>query len=319
MNASDFYDLVYNFCQNKGLLRLLDERLKSNHLDLVNIDSIEGKGLDVLDAVHCVVDKNRTIAFLEEIDLFVSPLSNVIEVGLGTGILAFYAAHKGAQVVGIEVNEATFALANELKVFLIEKQIIDGSKVELVNINVFNYSPSISFNVVICENIYTGLFREQQVKILNYVLSLINKDEKVIIPSRIDSYVALAEAEFPAPVYTGQEVVPSGDNQYLVSYSIVTDYALYDSLDFLSIDREGVNSVVDLVRRSNKGANCLSIYSDVHLPSGKILKHDQVTFMNNLILIAIDQSAIPDTKKLRLSIKYLYGSATESVVFSFLA
>ena len=68
-------------------------------------------GLETVDAVHCVLDKNRTFAFLEAIERSVKPGEVVVEAGLGTGILAVMAATLGAEVYGIEINKDTLGLA----------------------------------------------------------------------------------------------------------------------------------------------------------------------------------------------------------------
>jgi hypothetical protein len=71
---------------------------EGDHFGKLNISV---NGFDVVDAVKCILDTSRTKYFSDEIEKYATTECCVVETGVGTGILSFFAATKTSRVYGI--------------------------------------------------------------------------------------------------------------------------------------------------------------------------------------------------------------------------
>jgi predicted RNA methylase len=115
--------------------------------------------------------------------------SYVVDIGTGTGVLAFYAAKAGARrVTGIDVNPDSIEYAR-----LAAKQ--NGLE-DITDFKVCHFSefvPDEEADVVICEMLSSIMLVEQQVDACKYAIQSILKKEGNIIPRNATVYVAPAE------------------------------------------------------------------------------------------------------------------------------
>lgn len=107
-----------------------------------------------------LVDEHRTGSFEEAIAAVVRPGMHVLDLGTGTGIMAFFAARNGARVTAVEREPIVLAAARSA----LESAV--GDAVQLVHADARDYLPSEPIDLVICEMMHTGQLRERQIEVI---------------------------------------------------------------------------------------------------------------------------------------------------------
>lgn len=303
----EIYNHVFEFCVRLGLIDRLRDSLKISEEASYAQKDIPKDGLDVLDAVHCLYDKRRTIFFLKEIEKCVRPGYFVIEAGVGTGILSLFAGLRGAEVVGYEINKATLQLAEQVKQYLIEKydralpvlfELADATKVVSQRLA----------DVIISENIYTGMFFEQQVQIANNLIAL-KKQQTVFIPQTLRSYIILCDGKSLRNNSAQQLLVHSQEREAKFPVTFLSDSILYDAVDLTKSNGDQFSYSGSIVIKTPGQINGLLIYSEVAMPSGKIIGREDTTFLNSDIIITIKQPVdVRPGELVSVRISYRYGT-----------
>lgn len=144
---------------------------------------------------RCLADEQRTLAFKAAIEAVVKPDSVVLDVGTGSGIMAMFAAKAGAhQVYAVEVGEYLSKVsrqifsesdyADRIVPLRIEARDLDASMLEKPD-------------VVICEQVTTGLIGEPQGPVINALKkSGVIDSHTVIIPAGFATSIALVNADY---------------------------------------------------------------------------------------------------------------------------
>ncbi len=298
------YKEVLDFCKDRGFLRELNKSLEVPESTRFADKNINRYGLDVMDVVHCLVDKNRTILLVNEI-LSVSKKGDVIlEAGIGTGILSIAGSIKSKIVYGYEINKNVYVLAKQIKDYLTRKRLIKDNIIynllDAKNIDVKNKA-----DVIISENLYTGMFFEKQIQIVRNLKKFLKKDG-LFVPSGIKSSFVLSET-----ISRGNGIE---DKLYIVSENRVysrrlSDEVVYDDIRFKTIDSNRLIFSKKVLIKKSGIVNSVLISSEVSLPSGKVIGRDDTEFMNNDIIIMIDKPLkVVRGNVVSVSIKYTYGS-----------
>lgn len=150
---------------------------------------------DVEYVYRCLADTERTRAFRAAIREVVKPEHIVLDVGTGSGIMALFAAESGARrVYSVEIGDYLFRAS---------RQIFDESNFRetIVSLHMDARDVTLSHiekpDVVICENITTGLIGEPQGPVLNSLRrSGVLDDQTILIPSRFSTSIALANVDW---------------------------------------------------------------------------------------------------------------------------
>lgn len=305
------YNEVMDFCRKQGLIERLTQSFSISESEHFNALHVEKSGLDVLDAVHCLYDSRRTAFFLEEIHRQVSRGDVVLEAGIGTGILSFYAASLGAKVFGCEINPAVFSLAQNIKGHLERNGFISDSSIEFFLHDATSFVPPQSVDVLISENMYTGMFFEYQVQIANNLLAYV-KSDGISIPQKICSFFSLAEARFPHEPVDKELFVPLPGRGREVPYTFLSAPVHFDEINFSQKSSEilDLNNVVTTQKAGS--INGLVMYSEVVMPSGKTIGKDDTEFLNNEIIIAVCPGIhVKKGDVIQYSLRYTYGCKPE--------
>jgi type I protein arginine methyltransferase len=106
-------------------------------------------------------DSPRVLGFKEALEKLVPEGGRVLELGGGSGILSFFAAHRASKVWCVERNPE---LVEASKKFLSLNPL--SQKIEVVQADAMDYLPPEPVDVVICEMIHVGLLREKQIEII---------------------------------------------------------------------------------------------------------------------------------------------------------
>lgn len=110
---------------------------------------------------NMLIDENRMSNFKAAIEHVVFEGAKVLELGGGTGVLSCLAAAKASQVWCVEFNPDLVA---ESRRFLTLNA--NGSKVEAIHADAFEYLPPEPVDVVICEMIHVAMLREKQIEVI---------------------------------------------------------------------------------------------------------------------------------------------------------
>ncbi len=306
------YDEVLIFCKKEGLVDQLQKSLVVPEGDRFSNREIDNTGLDVLDAVHCLVDKKRTIMLLAAVYEQTTKGNVVIEAGLGTGILSFMANLRGAKVYGFEINPSVYELANKIKKHLIEKRIITND-IEFIKADARNIKLEVKADIIISENIYTGMFFEKQIDIVSGLLPYLKKKGH-LIPCGMKSSFLLSYIDFPKRIASKKFHVLSEIN---VQPKYLTDQIIYDLLSFAGVKKSGVQFKKEIKLNRNGEINSILVCSDVSLPSGKVIDRFDTEFMNNDVVFFLGNPFfVKKGDRVNVEICYLYGSNPEEAYIS---
>lgn len=303
INSEIIYEKVYKYCKDNGFIAQLRENIATPEAKRFKSKKISQAGLNLLDAVHCLVDKQRTDFFLREIRKNISSTSKVIEAGMGTGVLAFYSATIAEKVYAIEINPLTFKLATKIQQYLEKFKLLSRKPVLFLKDATKAILPE-KVDVVINENIYTGIFFEKQVQIMRQMRKFLKKDG-VTIPSGLRSYILLADTT--TPNQSRNLIVPMHEKE-------ITSLALskpqeYDFVVFKNNMRNGVRTTLQMPITKTGTINSVLIYSEVLMPSGVVVKRNATEFLNNDIILTLPHTySVKRGELVKLHIIYPYGA-----------
>lgn len=310
--AERIYQDTIDHLSDWGFIGYLTDQLSEECIDdrMTRID-VPSFGLETVDAVHCVLDKNRTFAFLEAIQRSVRPGDVVVEAGLGTGIMAIMAASLGAEVYGIEINMDTLGLSRRLSGAFIKEGLFEKHQLKLILADASAWIPPKKIDLIISENIYSGMFYEMQIPILNHLRPYLGPRGQVI-PSGMCSYVILAQTDNPAQKRHGELFSPSIAEGRIYQWKELSKPVLYDAIDFNN--QNDLDCSIDLtipVTRSGF-ANSLLIYSPVKVAPNIVLDREDMIFLGEDIFIVIDPPMHLETgSHARLKMRYRKGDKPE--------
>lgn len=107
-----------------------------------------------------LLDEHRMNSFRDAIAEVVRSGMHVLELGAGTGVMSYFASQEGAYVTAVEREPGVLAAARMALTNAV------GDKVRLVHADARTYVPDEPVDVVICEMMHTGQFRERQVEVI---------------------------------------------------------------------------------------------------------------------------------------------------------
>jgi predicted RNA methylase len=310
--AAQIYREALDFLDGKGLISHLNKLLIEESIDdrMTRID-VTSCGLETVDAVHCLLDKNRTFAFLDAIEKSVKPGEVVVEAGMGTGILAIMAAALGAEVYGIEINKYTLELARQLSQVFIKNGLFDQKNLLLIEADASTWNPTKQIDLIISENIYAGMFYEMQIPIVNHLISYLNSSGRVI-PDGMSSYVILTQVDKPLFKGHGESFSPSQAEGRIYKLQELSKPVMYDNINFnMKNDLDcKVDVNIPIIRPGS--VNSLLVYSPVKVEKDIILKREDMIFMGEDIFIIIDPPLHVEPQSIvRLRMVYRKGCKPE--------
>jgi len=187
----------------------------------------------------------------------------VLEIGCGTGILSLLAARVAKQVYAVEFDPRVAAVA--AKNFARSE---NAGRIELRQGDIKSLALPAGVEVVICENLSTGLVNEPQVRHMNIVARSL-APKTIRIPERIVNLCEGVEADFS---FEDVEVrVPYYQFSGLPRPRLLTESRIYSAFHFDRELSETVDAVVRMEALTGGRLNALRITSVVHL-------HDDISF-----------------------------------------
>ncbi|RMH58981.1 MAG: class I SAM-dependent methyltransferase [Candidatus Hydrogenedentota bacterium] len=225
-----------------------------------------------------LADEVRTRAFLKALEKTISPGMQVLDIGTGSGILAFYAARLGARVTAVEIGEIldfarVVAESNGWDVRFLKGDFLKIDRTEFE-----------AYDVIVSETIGNMMLDEEIVRIMSRAREMLKPGGK-LIPFRLKAYAALAFSSVVEKALSFWE-----DRRYGIDFSILKEFMtnsyFWDSRqDADVLSRPFFIVEVDLYsaepgRRENGGeflverdgtANAVLLWWEVELVPGVIL------------------------------------------------
>jgi predicted RNA methylase len=218
----------------------------------------------------CLIDINRTNTFKKAIEETVKPGDTVVDVGSGTGILAFFAAKAGARkVYAVEIDHL---MAESLRTSVKLNGFQDI--IEVVESDAQEADLPQNADVVLAELIETGLLDEMQVTVINQLRTkgVIGANTK-IIPGEYETFVRLLEVK--NDFYGFRIAAPIHDWPF---YS-------YDANEWHQLDKDYVTETQSLGRFDFHGGIIepkVSKQLEFEIPAGKRVNALEISGLSRL-------------------------------------
>ena len=256
----------------------------------------------------CLIDEYRTKTFQAAIEQTVKPGDLVVDIGSGSGILAFFAAKAGAtQVYAVEIDHL---LAESLKKSIWANGFED--KITVVEGNALSVSLPQNANVVIAEIIETGLLDEMQLQVINElrtkgVISAVTR----IIPGSYESFIRLADVDnnfygfkVMAPIHDWPFYSNDGNNLHRLKKTFLSEKKSLGRFDFEAAPvPASVSRTISFKIDAGQKVNAVELSGVATLGSGFELGATNAFNGNKFILI----DEITGPKEFNLHVSYEMG------------
>jgi len=309
----------FSFAQmSEEIIEIFEKAIGKMIEDKGEMDSNKDWGLSTADAERCFFDIVRTDRFKQAIDEVVqkedivaesniSAGDTVVEAGAGTGIIALMAAARGAKkVYAIEINPKTVKVCREfIKYCGFEDtiQILEGDAT--------NFELPEDVDVIISENMYTGLLAEPQMQIIDNLKKFLKKGGK-IIPEKFESYLELVIAQ-------GLEENSIARNSFKGSTETVSKKIKFDEVDFNEQEPLDINKNIIIMADRDGEVNAVNISSLIQLTGDVDIKSNECDFLGQDEIIKLKKPINVETgKEYLVSIKFKAGDRPEDVFIEIL-
>ncbi|MFH0818784.1 MAG: methyltransferase domain-containing protein [Patescibacteria group bacterium] len=270
-------------------------------------------GLSTEDARRCFFDTVRTEKFQQALketirsqdvvtQANIGPGDTVVEAGAGTGILAMMAVACGAKkVYAIEINRKTVKACNafvEYCGFADTVEILEGDATTM-------QLPE-QVDVIISENMYTGLFVEPQMQVVNNLRKYLKRGGR-IIPQTFRSFIELATV-------SDMNTRSAARNEMSGEVGIASSRAQFDVVVFEQ-DTELTRQAVVILRADKSiTINAVNISSIIELTPGVIIESNDCDFLGQDEIIQLQQPVdLRAGEEYEVSINFEAGARIEDI------
>jgi|GEM_PF-613938 len=297
------------------LFREAMEQMEESEPQLKDDLDYEGDwGLQTVDAERCLFDKKRTELFKNAIESVVhsgdtvleanvSPGDVVVEAGAGTGILALIAAVKGAKkVYAVEINPNTVRVCNQFIKFC----GFEGT-IEVIHGDATTFVPPEKVDVIMSENMYTGLLEEPQQQIMNNLLQHLKSGGRVV-PKKLESFIELVEAP-------DEQAKSKVRRELSDAINIVSDPEKYDDVSFEKQEPLDLDTRVTIKANKDATINAVNISSLIYLTDDIRIKRDECDFLGNDEVIYLNEPVtVEQGKQYSIHIRYNGGDKSKDAL-----
>jgi predicted RNA methylase len=308
-----------------------EDAIQSEYFEERDIDE---NGLSLFDSIKCLRDfEGRTFPFLKGIIEEKDKKRTAIELGSGTGILSFYSAISGFdKVYGIEINPLSYILSEIIRKNLEEKNMIPKNTVSILPSDVMKigavehqYLTNEEVDLVISENIYTGMLYENQIKLIcsaceNGIVETSKDNHSVfrgyniqsdIIPRGVSSSIELTEVK-NKPDYPSIPLIEYGEDKLEKTLS---DEVLYDQIKFSEKEPRNIKSIMRIKCKKEGTVNSINITSRVKISDRTFIDRNQTEFFNDNHLLFLNKGIeVKEGDEIILCILYNEGDDHRNII-----
>lgn len=186
--------------------------------------------------LNLLSDKERVLAFQEAIKE--KAKGTVYDIGTGCGILSILAAHYSDFIYAVEIDYTAAKHA--------ESNLKDFDNVLVINKDAREVIFPQKADLIICEMLDTALIDEEQVPVLNSILTYLKKDGEVI-PKKVLNGAEAIDMERENICYEDNEANEKPN------YDVMSDFKIYSEIDFKNEIEENVETDLEF-KISKKGS-----------------------------------------------------------------
>lgn len=273
---------------------------------MIDLDNYWG-GTDPV--FQCLIDKKRVLAFKKSIKNLINKGDIVVDLGSGSGIMAFLAVQFGAsKVYAVEANDCLYQiLKNNVK------NSAYSEKIEIIHGDATNVKIPEKIDMVICEMIATGLFDECQIPAMNNIQKYLNKGAK-ILPLKFENYIELVNANNS---FYGHEIKVI---QYEYPWesdwnpTILSSKETYKTINFGIKNNGDVNTKLNIGIKKSGVVNAIRFTNLSTFPDGSKLGETAAYCMP--LLYPIEEFTVKKNQTISIRLKYNMCKGLGSLDFS---
>ena len=264
---------------------------------------------------RCLADEQRTLAFKAAIEAAVKPGNVVLDVGTGSGVMSMFAARAGARrVYAVEVGKYLSKVSKEI---FRESDFAD----EIVPLQIEARELKLSMlerpDVIVCEQVTTGLIGEPQGPVMNALKRAgIIDSQTVIIPAAITTSISLVRADFS--FYGAELKFPIFVDYFTKSfgrrYELLSDESVGHSVNFSEDFDEKVGIKGTLKVSRNGRLNGLLLRSRTNFTKiseslGACISYCQP------VIIPLKDVEVSEGSTIQMSLEYEMGGGFDSLQY----
>ena len=272
-------------------------------------------GISTADAERCLFDLVRTKRFQEALDEVIkeedvvaeaniSSEETVLEAGAGTGVLALLAAARGAKkVYAVEINPQTARVCQKFIKFCGFDDKIEILEGDATN---NNFKLPENVDVIISENMYTGLLEEPQMQIIENLKRFLKEGGR-IIPEKFKSYIELATVS--GDIGTSKVRRDVSNVTRIISGKVQYDEVSFDRKEPLGLDKS-----VEIEATEDAMVNAVNISSVIELTKKIRINSNECDFLGQDEVVALKTPIrVEKGKRYLIHINYKGGDRARDV------
>ncbi|MBI2013576.1 MAG: 50S ribosomal protein L11 methyltransferase [Candidatus Colwellbacteria bacterium] len=252
---------------------------------------------------ECLLDVRRVSFFKNAIDRVVKPGYVVVDGGTGTGIIALFAAKRGARVYAVE---------RDRDISRITEQNVHSNgfskKIQVINKDIrdFKLPRRLHADVVAMEMLDTWLVAEQQAPaIIALKKNGVITNDTILLPDRMSCLIRIVNYDFD--FYDFEiPIVMQARNFGAVKRvkEVVSNFLDCLSIDLKSISNTKIDINISIPAIRNGIINAVELSSDIYLDGRK---YKSTSDMNMPVIVPIKRRRVKKGDKVRLNINYQMG------------
>jgi protein arginine N-methyltransferase 1 len=256
-------------------------------------------------------DKNRMDAFDKAISAVVLPSQKVVDLGSGSGVMAFHAAKKGAKVWAIENNPA---LVDSNRSFLERNGVAD--RIETIHADAMEWLPDEPVDVVICEMLHSALLREKQLEVIskfrNKHFERFNK-KPVFLPTATllgvqPVWQKYDFAGFNAPIPLFQDAYTKNDD-----LTQLCDPIIYKTVDYNDADMGPIDGDLIFELEKDTRVNALRFVTKSILSMNLVSGETTDWYNQHLVLPLDNEIKVKPGQEIRIRFSYEPGDRIQKL------
>jgi protein arginine N-methyltransferase 1 len=256
-------------------------------------------------------DKNRMNAFEKAISDVVLPSHKVVDLGTGTGVMAFNAAKKSVKVWGIEYNPELVSCSRKL---MKKNGVTD--RIEIIQSDAMEWMPDEPVDVVVCEMLHSALLREKQVEVISKF-----RDEHFNRFNKTPIFLPTATLLGVQPVWQNYDFagfkasIPLFQDAYARDEDLtpLCDPMVYETLAYNNAEMKSIKGDMIFELQSDARINALRFITK-NILSMNLVTGETVDWHNQHLIIPLDNEIqIKSGQEIRVRFNYLPGDPIEKL------
>ncbi|MBW2988061.1 hypothetical protein DRJ48_01380 [Candidatus Woesearchaeota archaeon] len=239
--------------------------------------------------VACFRDKPRTLSLMEIIDKTTPEGAVGIDAGAGTGILGWSFLNAGGGYLYLVESMGVYRKFLER----VAKELGFEDMVEVHIVNAAKFKPAKRLDYIVAELVITGLLNEPLVEVIKHLRQYANPECRFLPEKAVSKVELWGRVEHEGK----QAIIP-----------LSSDGVVYDEVEVRSIERDGVDTVVEFEVDTAGLPNKLVATTELIHPGGyKTGMFDTLCTPMTMYLDSVRGRRVREGDRVKVRINYKYG------------